>query len=176
MGLIEPTTGSILINGEPMEGKDLASLRSSMGIVPQFVSLFHGSIAYNLTYGLDDHSIEKAREIARSVNLENDIEANFPNGFDTQVGERGQKLSGGERQKIGLARALINDPKIVILDEASSSLDSASELAFITSALEGAGHKTTLMITHGLEGLSNAVRVLVLLNGVIIRDNFSNSG
>jgi ATP-binding cassette, subfamily B, heavy metal transporter len=171
MGLIEPTTGSILIDDRPMTGKDLASLRSSMGIVPQFVSLFHGTISYNLTYGLEDHTIEKAREVARLVNLEREIETNFPEGFNTQVGERGQKLSGGERQKIGLARALINNPKIVILDEASSSLDNSSERSFIASTLKRTGHQTTLMITHSLDGLDNAVNILVLSNGVLMQNN-----
>lgn len=168
LGLIEPTSGEIQINGESLTPKELTSITAAFGVVPQFISLFHGSVAENLTYGSKDHSIEKAQQLASLVGLDNHILNNFPDGFNTQVGERGQKLSGGERQKIGLARALSNSPKVLILDEASSSLDENSDKLFSDLTAKMARQQTTLMITHNPDSLDESWRILSINNGVLV--------
>ena len=167
-GLVEPTSGKILINDEPKTSKELISMISAVGFVPQFVNLFQGSIAHNLTYGLDDTSMERARELAKLVKIEKMVDEGFPNGFETLVGERGQKLSGGERAKIGLARALAKDPKLLVLDEPTSSLDQESQRQFLDVFSELSSHKTVIMITHSTESLKGNVHFLRLFNGRLI--------
>lgn len=161
-GLIQPTSGEILVDDQPKTARELMALGSAVGVVPQFVSLFHGSIAYNLTYGLNDVSIEKARELARLVMIEEMIDLKFQSGFETIVGERGQKLSGGERQKIGLARALAGDPKLLLMDEPTTSLDQMSQQQFLDAVAGSMQNRTVVMVTHAVDYLKGDVNYIEL--------------
>ncbi len=158
--------GQILIDGKDIRGFDLGGLRSSMSIVPQDVILFGGSILENIAYGKPGASEDEIRMAARQANALEFIEG-FPEKFDTLVGERGIKLSGGQRQRIAIARALLKDPAILILDEATSSLDSESE-RLVQDALETLmQNRTSVIIAHRLSTIRKADQILVLDKGVI---------
>lgn len=159
--------GQITIDGKPISSYDLHHLRRHIGIVPQEVILFGGSIRENIGYGKEGATIEEIREAARQANALEFIEE-FPEGFETLVGDRGVKLSGGQRQRIAIARAILKNPAILILDEATSSLDASSE-ALVQQALnvlmEG---RTTLIIAHRLGTIRNVDRIYVLDHGQIV--------
>ncbi len=162
----EPDTGRLLLDGEDAGRLDLATVRGNMAIVPQEVLLFGGSIRENIAYGRPGASEEDIRAAAERAHC-NEFIARFPEGYDTLVGERGVKLSGGQRQRLAIARALLKDPAILILDEATSSLDSESE-ALIQSALdvllEG---RTAFIIAHRLATIRRADRIYVIENGAV---------
>ena len=158
--------GEIRIDGRDIRDFDLAALRSAMSIVPQDVLLFGGTIRENIAYGKPDANDQEIRTAARQANALDFIEG-FPEKFDTIVGERGIKLSGGQRQRIAIARALLKDPAILILDEATSSLDSESE-RLVQDALETLmENRTSIIIAHRLATIRKADRILVLDRGVI---------
>lgn len=165
----DPTEGWIQIDDYRLTDVTLSSLRSQIGLVPQETFLFGGSIAENIAYGnpaADRNVIEAAARAAYA----HDFISNLPNGYDTEVGERGVRLSAGQRQRIAIARALLKDPRILILDEATSALDSESELA-VQKALEVLMmNRTTFVIAHRLSTIKNADRILVLDNGQIVED------
>jgi ABC-type multidrug transport system fused ATPase/permease subunit len=159
--------GSILLNGEELKNKPLSSIRQHMGIVPQEVLLFGGSIRENIAYGNTNASQEEIEAAAKIANAEEFI-VRFPEGYDTIVGERGVQLSGGQRQRIAIARAVLRDPELLILDEATSSLDSGSE-SLIQDALEKVmADRTNLIIAHRLSTVKNADKIIVLYNGDIV--------
>ncbi|WP_426485085.1 ABC transporter ATP-binding protein [Flavobacterium sp. 2] len=160
------TDGEILVDGKNIHDYDLENLRGNMSIVPQDVILFGGTIRENIAYGKPDASEDEIIAAAKQANAFNFIEG-FPEKFETLVGERGVKLSGGQRQRIAIARALLKNPSILILDEATSSLDSESE-KLVQEALEVLMEgRTSIIIAHRLSTIRNADKILVLDNGKI---------
>ncbi len=169
MRFYEPTSGELVVDGRAAVDYTLLDFRSSVAIVPQDVILFGGTIAENIAYGNPDVGEERIREAARLANAADFIES-FPEGYQTVVGERGVQLSGGQRQRIAIARAIVKDPAILILDEATSSLDSESE-RLVQDALDKVmKNRTTLVIAHRLSTIRNADRVAVLRQGTIIEN------
>jgi len=165
--LYEPTGGHILFDERDSRKISVTSLRSQMAIVPQDIFLFGGSIRENIAYGKTGASEEMIVDAARKANAWEFISL-FPEGLDTLVGERGTQLSGGQRQRIAIARAVLKDPKILILDEATSSLDSESE-RLVQDALEKLMKgRTSIVIAHRLSTIRQADNILVLENGRII--------
>lgn len=159
--------GQILIDGKTIEDYSLENLRSSMAIVPQDVMLFGGSIFDNILYGKANADKNEVIEAAKKANAHDFIQ-DFPEGYDTLVGERGVQLSGGQRQRIAIARAILKDPKILILDEATSSLDSQSE-QLVQQALEKLmSGRTSLVIAHRLSTIQKADHILVLQKGELV--------
>jgi ATP-binding cassette subfamily B protein len=163
----EPDSGRILLAGRDARELDLAAVRSRMGIVPQEVLLFGGTIRENIAYGRPGASDGEIRDAARRANCA-DFIAQFPEGYDTLVGERGVKLSGGQRQRVAIARAFVRNPDILLLDEATSSLDSESE-KLIQDALETllAG-RTAFIIAHRLATVRMCDRIYVIDEGRVI--------
>ncbi len=165
----EPTSGQILIDGKPSTSYSLSELRNQMAIVPQDVLLFGGSIRENILYGKPGATDDELIDAAVKANAMSFIER-FPEGLDTIVGERGITLSGGQRQRIAIARAVLKDPSILILDEATSSLDSESE-RLVQEALDKLMQgRTTFIVAHRLSTIRNASRILVLDAGAIIEN------
>jgi subfamily B ATP-binding cassette protein MsbA len=162
--LYDPTGGRVLVDGFDLREVKLQSLRAHIGAVPQETTLFHGTIRDNIAYGKPEATLEEITAAARRANA-HDFISEQPEGYDTQVGERGGRLSGGQRQRIAIARALLRDPRILILDEATSSLDAESE-SLVQEALgrlmEG---RTTLIIAHRFSTIRHANRILVLASG-----------
>ncbi|MBB4803996.1 ABC-type multidrug transport system fused ATPase/permease subunit [Flavobacterium nitrogenifigens] len=160
------TSGEILVDGKNIHDYDLENLRGNMSIVPQDVILFGGTIRENIAYGKPNASEEEIIAAAKQANAYNFVDG-FPEKFETLVGERGVKLSGGQRQRIAIARALLKNPSILILDEATSSLDSESE-KLVQEALEVLMEgRTSIIIAHRLSTIRNADKILVLDNGKI---------
>jgi subfamily B ATP-binding cassette protein MsbA len=159
--------GSLRIDGNDVSRVRLADLRRAIAIVPQDVQLFRGSILDNIRYGRVDATDDEVRAAARDANVDEFVEA-FPEGYRTEVGERGMRLSGGERQRIAIARAVLRDPRILILDEATSALDSHSE-AMIEEALDRLlPGRTTLIIAHRLSTIRRAHKVFYLERGRVV--------
>jgi ATP-binding cassette subfamily B protein len=160
------TSGRILINGQDLRAVTQQSLRAAVGIVPQDTVLFNDTLRYNIAYarpGADQQAIEAA---ARAANIHAFI-SGLPQGYDTVVGERGLKLSGGEKQRVAIARVILKNPRILVFDEATSSLDSHSEQVIMDSLRAAARNHTTLAIAHRLSTIIDADRILVMDNGRI---------
>ena len=161
------TEGSILLDGEDIRNIKLNSLRSLMGIVTQETFLFNDSVKANIAYGLESVSDEDIKKAAIAANANEFIEQ-LPDGYDTIIGERGVKLSGGQRQRISIARAIMKNPPILILDEATSSLDTESE-KIVQDAIEKLMHnRTVIVIAHRLSTVHNAHKIIVLDKGDIV--------
>jgi ATP-binding cassette subfamily B protein len=156
--------GRITVDGQDIRGLTQASLRQSIGVVPQDTVLFNDTIYYNIAYGQPDAPREAVERAASLAHLDRFI-AGLPQGFDTPVGERGLKLSGGEKQRIAIARTILKDPAILIFDEATSSLDSHAEKAILSAMREVAADRTTLVIAHRLSTVVDADRILVMEDG-----------
>lgn len=158
--------GRILIDGQDLTNVTLRSLRQNIGIVQQDVFLFNGTIGENIRYGKLDATEEEVITAAKRANI-HDYVMSLPNGYDTQIGERGVKLSGGQKQRLSIARVFLKNPAILILDEATSSLDNTTEI-YIQSALdELCVGRTTLVVAHRLSTIKNADEIMVVLNGEI---------
>jgi ABC-type transport system involved in Fe-S cluster assembly fused permease/ATPase subunit len=158
--------GAITIDGQNLKDVTQSSLRQQIGMVPQDTVLFNDTIAYNIRYGRLSASEEEVREAARMAQIGDFIEQ-LPDGFDTQVGERGLKLSGGEKQRVAIARTLLKAPPILILDEATSALDTQTEKE-IQAALDVVSQdRTTLVIAHRLSTVIDADEIIVLKAGEI---------
>ena len=156
--------GSIEIDGVDVRDISLEDLRKQIGIVPQESYLFAGTIAENIAYAKADATPEEIIRAAKAANA-HDFVVSFPDGYETQVGERGQSLSGGERQRIAIARAILHNPKILILDEATSAVDTATEKQIQEALMRLVKDRTTFAIAHRLSTLRNASRLLVLDKG-----------
>ncbi|MEK7992033.1 MAG: ABC transporter ATP-binding protein/permease [Thiotrichaceae bacterium] len=161
------TQGSIQINGQDVRHVTQDSLRAAIGIVPQDTVLFNESIYYNIAYAKPNASREQITQAAKMAYIHDFIES-LPKGYDTIVGERGLKLSGGEKQRVAIARAILKQPKILIFDEATSSLDSKSEKMIQNALAEIAVNHTTLVIAHRLSTIIDAEQILVMDQGRII--------
>jgi ABC-type multidrug transport system fused ATPase/permease subunit len=165
----QPVSGRISFDGKAASGFDLTELRSQMAFVPQEVILFGGTIRDNIAYGKPGASHEEIREAARQANALSFIE-DFPEKWDTIVGERGIQLSGGQRQRIAIARAVLRNPVILILDEATSSLDSESE-RLVQGALDNLMQgRTSIVIAHRLSTVRSADKIIVLEKGAIVEE------
>jgi subfamily B ATP-binding cassette protein MsbA len=163
----DSTRGSVSLGGIDLRQLSLNELRSSIGIVPQEPMLFGSTIAENIAYGRDGATREEIEVVARAAHAAEFIER-APDGYDTLVGERGIKLSVGQRQRITIARVLLKDPEILVLDEATSSLDTESERLVEEAFEELMQGRTTLIIAHRLSTVQRADRVLVLDTGTIV--------
>ncbi|NEO28254.1 MAG: ABC transporter ATP-binding protein, partial [Kamptonema sp. SIO4C4] len=163
----ETQEGQITLDGLDIREIRLADLRRSMGLVSQDVFLFHGTVAENIAYGTADASFAEIVEAAKLAEAHDFIEA-LSQGYDTVVGERGQKLSGGQRQRIAIARAILKNPPILILDEATSAVDNETESAISRSLEKITAHRTTIAIAHRLSTIRNADCIYVLEQGKIV--------
>ena len=160
-------SGAILIDGQNIQDVTQASLRKAIGIVPQDTVLFNDTIGYNIAYGDPSATIEEVQEAARAAQIDGFIKR-LPEGYETQVGERGLKLSGGEKQRVAIARTLLKKPAMLIFDEATSALDSKTERAFQEELLSLAKNRTTLIIAHRLSTIIHADQILVMDHGQIV--------
>lgn len=163
----DPASGEVRIDDQNLRKVTQSSLRQALGLVPQDVVLFNDTIRYNIAYGRPEATQAELEDAARRAQLLNFIES-LPQGWETRVGERGLKLSGGEKQRVGIARVVLKNPRILILDEATSSLDSATE-AEVQDALEQASRgRTTIVVAHRLSTIANADQIVVLDHGQVV--------
>jgi ATP-binding cassette, subfamily B, bacterial MsbA len=165
----DPAGGRILLDGHDTRRATLASLRDALGVVPQEPVLFGGTVAENIAYGRPDATVEEVQLAARRARA-HDFITRLPAGYDTLVGERGVKLSGGERQRVALARAFLADAPILVLDEATSSLDVETERQVQAAMQELMRGRTTVVIAHRLSTIRSADRILVFQNGRVVEE------
>lgn len=163
----DPISGKVTLDGEDLQSLKYSSLRGAMGFVSQDVFLFHGTVRENIAYGKPTATQEEIEAAAKSAEA-HDFILQLPNGYDTIVGERGQKLSGGQRQRISIARAILKDPVILVLDEATSAVDNETEAAIQRSLAVVTKGRTAVMIAHRLSTIRDADKIWVLENGRII--------
>ena len=166
-GLYKPTYGQITFDGQNINAHNINSVRSTVAVVPQEISLFNGSILYNLSYGNLGASEQDLIEASKAAQL-HDFVLNLPEKYETIVGERGLMLSGGERQRVGIARALLKNPSFMILDEATSSLDSKTESGVQMALGKIFNKTTTLVIAHRLSTIVNVDKIIVLDEGKVV--------
>jgi len=167
--LYDLEAGAILIDGEDIAELTQTSLRQAIAVVPQDPALFHRTIAENIAYGRPDATLEEISAVARRARA-HDFIARLPKGYDTLVGERGVKLSGGERQRVAIARAMLTDAPILVLDEATSSLDMETEKLVQAAADALMAGRTTVVIAHRLSTIRDADRILVFQDGRIVEE------
>jgi ATP-binding cassette subfamily B protein len=161
------TEGRVEVDGQDVRDLTQASLRAAIGVVPQDTVLFNDSILYNIAYGRPDATQAEIEEAARQAQI-HDFVMRLPERYETRVGERGLKLSGGEKQRVAIARTLLKDPRILILDEATSALDTATEQDIQAALRAVARHRTTLVIAHRLSTVVDADEILVLDDGRVL--------
>ena len=163
----DPDRGRILIDGQDIRQCTPSSVRAAIGVVPQDAALFNDTIASNIGYARAGASQDEIEAAARAAQLHDTIIA-LPEGYDSPVGERGVKFSGGERQRIGIARAILKQPTILVFDEATSALDSVSEHAIVGELERLAERRTTLVIAHRLSTIVHAHAIIVMDRGRIV--------
>jgi ATP-binding cassette, subfamily B, multidrug efflux pump len=165
--LMDPTAGEVLVDGEELRTLDPAAVRRHIGFVPQETFLFSATIAENIAFGVEEATGEEVRRAAELAGLADDIEG-FPAGYETMVGERGITLSGGQKQRTAIARAILRNPAILILDDALSSVDTLTEeriLNHLEAVMRG---RTVILISHRVSTVKNADRIVVLDHGQIV--------
>jgi ABC-type multidrug transport system fused ATPase/permease subunit len=165
--LIEPDAGRILLDGRSIGELPLAQLRHAIAVVPQDTVLFNDTIGYNIAFGKAGSTRAEVEHAARLAHL-HDFITSLPDGYDTKVGERGVKLSGGEKQRVSIARAAIKRPRIYVFDEATCSLDSNTEREILTNLREISRFSTTVVIAHRLSTVIHADEIVVLEAGTIV--------
>ena len=163
----DPTGGAILLDGVDLRDITVESYRRLLGVVEQDTFLFDGTIAENIAYGRRGASLDQIQEAAKAANA-HDFITTLPDGYSSIIGERGVKLSGGQRQRLTIARAILADPRILILDEATSNLDTESERLIQTSLQTLMAGRTSFVIAHRLSTIAHADRIVVLENGRIV--------
>jgi ATP-binding cassette, subfamily B, heavy metal transporter len=163
----DPSHGSIRIDGQPLDTVTQSSLRAAIGLVPQDTVLFNDTIGANIAYGRTDASQEEIERAARVAQI-HDFITSLPVGYSALVGERGLKLSGGEKQRIAIARVVLKDPPILVLDEATSALDTATERTLQSALARAAEGRTTLVIAHRLSTIIDADEILVVERGSVV--------
>lgn len=163
----DPVSGRITIDDQNIQDVNLESLRKTIGVVPQDTVLFNDSLFYNIAYGRPSASVEEIEQAAKFAEIHDTI-LSMPAGYDTVVGERGLKLSGGEKQRIAIARMMLKDPKIVVCDEATSALDTATETEILGNLKKLTREKTSLFIAHRLSTIADADQILVLDKGRVV--------
>ncbi len=169
----DPWEGRILIDGQDIAQITQASLRAALGIVPQDSVLFNDTIGYNIAYGRDGAGPSEVDSAARGAAIA-DFIARLPKGYDTEVGERGLKLSGGEKQRVAIARTLVKNPPIVVFDEATSALDTRTEQDILSTMRAVADHRTTISIAHRLSTIADSDNILVLDQGKLVEQGSHN--
>ena len=162
----DPWRGRILIDGQDIAGVTQESLRAAIGIVPQDSVLFNDTIGYNVAYGRDGAGMMEVEAAVKGAAI-SELINRLPQGFDTEVGERGLKLSGGEKQRVAIARTLVKNPPILLFDEATSALDSRTEQEILSTLRSVAEHRTTISIAHRLSTIADADTILVLDQGLL---------
>ena len=162
----DPSEGSILIDGQEIQDVTLTSLHQNIGVVPQDTVLFNDSIKYNIKYGNQNADLKKIQSAAKSACIDDFINS-LPDGYNTLVGERGLKLSGGEKQRIGIARTILKDAPILLLDEATSSLDYTTEKKILSNLKEEKQNSTMIIISHRLSAITDVDKIIVLNSGKI---------
>ncbi|MCB1756023.1 MAG: ABC transporter ATP-binding protein/permease [Gammaproteobacteria bacterium] len=162
----DPDSGQVLVDGQDVKRVSQHSLRKNLGVVPQDTVLFNDTVRYNIAYARPDASLEEIRQAAKDASLDGFIDS-LPDGYETVVGERGLKLSGGEKQRMAIARVILKNPPIMVFDEATSSLDTRSEQAILQTLNTTANRTTTLVIAHRLSTIVDADRIIVLDGGRI---------
>jgi ATP-binding cassette subfamily B multidrug efflux pump len=167
--LYDTSEGQVLIDGIPISHYDLVNLRSQMGVVPQDVFLFSDSIYNNIGFGLREHDEEKIIQAAKDADVYSNIIA-FPQGFNTRVGERGITLSGGQKQRVSIARAIVREPRILILDDALSAVDTKTENTILNAMKKVMVGRTSIVISHRVSSARLASKVIVLDDGNIIEE------
>ncbi len=161
--------GAIRIDGQDLRDVTQDSLHAAIGVVPQDTVLFNDTIRYNIAYGRENATEAEIVEAARAAQIHDFVES-LPEGYDTQVGERGLKLSGGEKQRVGIARTLLKDPPILLLDEATSALDTETEMGIQDALARAAEGRSVLTIAHRLSTIADADRIVVLENGLVVEE------
>jgi ATP-binding cassette subfamily B protein len=165
--LYDPDAGTIRVDGQDIRAVTQKSLRQAMGVVPQDPVLFNDTLYANIAYGRPGANLEEVRAAADLAHLDGFI-ATLPQGYDSRVGERGLKLSGGEKQRVAIARTLLKEPRILLFDEATSALDAASERAVQEGLALLAHQRTTIVIAHRLATIQHADQILVMRAGRIV--------
>jgi len=165
----DPQEGTISIDGVNTHDVTLASLRRQIGVVPQETFLFSDTVRHNLSYGRPDATQEDIEQAARAAQA-HDFISELPKSYDTRIGERGVGLSGGQRQRVAVARALLTEPRILILDEPTSSVDAETEHELQLALEQLMADRTSLVIAHRLSTVKNADRVVVLREGLVVEE------
>jgi ATP-binding cassette subfamily B protein len=167
MRMYDSTSGEILVDNRPIQDYALASLRSQVGVVPQDVFLFSDTIANNISFGIDNPDLELVTQAAKDADVYQNI-LDFPKGFDTLLGERGITLSGGQKQRVSIARAIAKEPKILILDDCLSAVDTKTENAILNSLKKIMENRTSIIISHRVSSAKLADQIIVLDEGRIV--------
>lgn len=167
MRMYDASSGEILVDGRPIQQYSLASLRSQIGVVPQDVFLFSDTIANNIAFGLDQPNLDRITQAAKDADVYQNI-LDFPKGFETLLGERGITLSGGQKQRVSIARAIVKEPKILILDDCLSAVDTKTENAILNSLQKIMKNRTSIIISHRVSSAKLADQILVLDEGRIV--------
>jgi ATP-binding cassette subfamily B protein len=165
--IYDATPGSLLIDGRPILEYPLETVRQNIGYVPQETFLFSDTIRENIAFGVENATDEQVRAAAEAANIAKDIEG-FAEGYDTLVGERGITLSGGQKQRTAIARAIIRNPRILVLDDALSSVDTYTEEKILEHLRQVMQGRTTIFISHRVSTIRNADRIAVLHDGRIV--------